>query len=70
MKKIGKNVFEAGITADEAEKVIKSFAKEDILVMRIDKKRKAQIRKRASKAGVSMSAYLLMAEDFFSHAKG
>jgi hypothetical protein len=70
VKKIGKNIFESDMNVDDAEKVLKSFAKEEILVMRVDKKRKAQIRKRASKAGVSMSAYLLMAEDFFAHVKG
>jgi hypothetical protein len=38
--------------------------------MRIGRKRKEQIRKRAAAAGVSMAAYLLLAEDFFSGAKG
>ncbi len=69
MKKLKKNVFEAPLTADEAEKIVKKFAKEELLIMRIDRKRKDQIRKRAAAAGVSMAAYLLLAEDFFAGAK-
>lgn len=70
MKKVGKNVFESHLSAAEADKILRKFAKEEVLVMRIDRKRKDQLRKRAAQAGVSMAAYLLMAEDFYSHTKG
>lgn len=69
MEKIRKNVYRSDLSANEAEKIIKRFAKEELLVMRIARKRKEQIRKRAATAGVSMAAYLLMAEDFFVSAK-
>lgn len=42
-------------------------AKDEVIHMRVSKKRKQELQKRARRAGISLSAYLLAAEDAFVH---
>ncbi|MBI5177685.1 MAG: hypothetical protein HZA04_00315 [Nitrospinae bacterium] len=70
MKKLGKNVFEVDLPIEEGEKIVRRLAKDEMLLIRLNKKRKAEIRARAAKVGIPMTDYLLAAEDFYARVKG
>ncbi|MEE8484067.1 MAG: hypothetical protein V3S46_05670 [Nitrospinota bacterium] len=55
----------ADLKVDEAIKFAKKLVKDDVLVIRLSKERKKEIMNHSEESGVSMSAYMLMAEHFF-----
>ena len=56
------------VTYEEAVTALKNAKKDEVLVIRLNRKRKTEIAKRAHAAGVTMTAYLLMAEQSFARS--
>lgn len=51
----------------EAIAFARKTVRDETIPIRVDKARKAELEKRAKRAGVSLSSYLLMAEDKYAH---
>ncbi len=56
-------------TYKELVREANKLTKDEVIHIRVRKNRKEEIRSRAQRAGVSISEYLLLAEDKFAHLK-
>ncbi|MBF0290862.1 MAG: hypothetical protein HQK86_01760 [Nitrospinae bacterium] len=67
MKK--KNVIEgkAKVTAEKAIKIAEKIVRDETVMLRVTRERKTELERRAKRAGVSLSSYLLQAEDKYAH---
>jgi hypothetical protein len=67
---MGKRVIVVGSTkvpADKAIKIAEKIVKDETVLLRVTKARKAELERRAKRAGVSLASYLLQAEDKYAH---
>lgn len=55
------------VSAEEGLKFARKIVRDETVLIRVDKARKAELEKRARRAGVSLSSYLLTAEDKYAH---
>lgn len=52
-----------GKAIESAMKIVR----DETILIRVDRARKSELEKRAKRAGVSLSSYILLAEDKFAH---
>ncbi|MEE8483671.1 MAG: hypothetical protein V3S46_03655 [Nitrospinota bacterium] len=64
-----KKLKSVAISGKDAIKAINKAAKGETIMIRLDKRRKSVIQKRAATAGLSVSAYLLAKEALAPHPK-
>jgi hypothetical protein len=64
-----RNVVEgkAKVTAGKALSIAEKIVRDETVMLRVTRERKAEMEKRAKRAGVSLSSYLLQAEDKYAH---
>jgi hypothetical protein len=60
-------VGQAKITAEKALLAAKKIVRDETVMLRVTRERKSELEKRAKRAGVSLSSYLLQAEDKYAH---
>jgi hypothetical protein len=54
------------VSAEDGLKFVRKLVRDETVLIRVDKARKSELEKRAKRAGVSLSSYVLMAEDKYS----
>ncbi|MBI5816613.1 MAG: hypothetical protein HZB29_13505 [Nitrospinae bacterium] len=59
----GKTDLPIGKAIESAMKIVR----DETILIRVDRARKSELEKRAKRAGVSLSSYILLAEDKFAH---
>lgn len=67
---MGKSKIVVGSTkvpADKAIKIAEKIVRDETVMLRVTRERKTELEKRAKRAGVSLSSYLLQAEDKYAH---
>lgn len=62
-----KLVFKSDVPISKAIEIARKVVRDETVLIRVDKARKSVLEKRAKRAGVSLSSYLLLAEDKFAH---
>jgi len=62
-----KLVFKTDVPIGKAIAIAKKVVRDETVVIRVDRARKNLLENRAKRAGVSLSSYLLLAEDKFAH---
>jgi len=62
-----KLILKTDVPIGKAIEIAKKVVRDETVLIRVDKARKNLLEKRAKRAGVSVSSYLLLAEDKFAH---